>query len=160
MTISHENNLDLNVKCLSVFKDIPGVQVKSVPQLLLPDIILTKHQTFKLNMTNKVRLYYLMSHIVLFSEFNSVSMLPITLYCLCLVCQVCNIGVSSPESAHSLTSHQPTNTQPLLFVGSLYIRKCKQTIRLFHKSCGIICVLIARAIMLLSMLHILNILST
>ena len=114
----------------------------------------------KLNMTNKVCLYYLMSHIVLFSEFNSVSMLPITLYCPCLVCQVCNIGVSSPESAHSLTSHQPTDTQPLLFVGSLYIRKCKQTIILFRKSCGIVCVLIARAIMLLSMLHILNILST
>ena len=47
VTISHENNLDLNVKCLSVFKDIPGVQVKSLPQLLLPDIILTKYQTFK-----------------------------------------------------------------------------------------------------------------
>ena len=41
--------------------------------------------------------------------------------CLCLVYQVCNIGGSSPESSNLLTLHQPTNTQPLLFVGSLKI---------------------------------------
>ena len=41
--------------------------------------------------------------------------------CPCLICQVCNIGGSSPESSNLLTLHQPTNTQPLLFVGSLKI---------------------------------------